>query len=56
MTLNIPGIKTDITKEEINSLIDTIISKDVLLTNSGNLIKKSAVQVTQGQVVKFDVT
>ncbi|AQR96132.1 DUF2922 domain-containing protein [Clostridium saccharoperbutylacetonicum] len=54
-TFNVPGVKTDITKEAINSLMDTIIAKDVFVTNSGNLVKKSGAQVTQRQVTKFDV-
>lgn len=54
-TLNVSGVKTDITKEAINSLMDIIIAKDVFVTNSGNLVKKSGAQVTQRQVTKFDV-
>ncbi|OOM74975.1 DUF2922 domain-containing protein [Clostridium sp. BL-8] len=54
-TLNIPSVKSDLTKAEVNSLMDTIIAKDIFKTNSGGLAKKSGAQVTQRQVTKFDV-
>lgn len=54
-TLNVSGVKTNLTKEEINSLMDTIIAKDIFTTKSGKLAKKSAAQVTQRQVTKFEV-
>jgi hypothetical protein len=54
-TLNVPAVKIDITKEDINSLMYTIIAKDAFVTNSGNLVKKSGVQVTLRHVTKFDI-
>ncbi len=35
--------------------MDTVISKNVFKTNSGDLVKKSGAQVTQRQVTKFEV-
>jgi hypothetical protein len=35
--------------------MDTIIAKDVFVTNCGNLVKKSGTKVAQRQVTKFDV-
>ncbi|CUU48627.1 DUF2922 domain-containing protein [Clostridium beijerinckii] len=54
-TLSISGIKPTLTKEEINSLMDTIIAKNIFKTNSGDFIKKSGAQLTQRQVTKFEV-
>ncbi|NRT35548.1 DUF2922 domain-containing protein [Clostridium beijerinckii] len=54
-TLSISGIKPALTKEEINSLMDTIIAKNIFKTNSGDFIKKSGAQLTQRQVTKFEV-
>lgn len=54
-SLSVPSIKADLTKEQVNSLMDTIIAKNIFKTNSGGLAKKSGAQVTQRQVTKFDI-
>ncbi|CUU47771.1 DUF2922 domain-containing protein [Clostridium beijerinckii] len=54
-TLSVSGVKPALTKDEVNALMDTVISKNVFKTNSGDLVKKSGAQVTQRQVTKFDV-
>ncbi|MBE6087160.1 MULTISPECIES: DUF2922 domain-containing protein [Clostridium] len=54
-TLSVSGVKPTLTKDEVNALMDTVISKNVFKTNSGDLVKKSGAQVTQRQVTKFDV-
>ena len=54
--LNINGVKPEITKAEINTLMDTIITKKVFTTNAGDLVKKSAAHVTEKSVKKFEVT
>ena len=35
--------------------MDTIISKNIFKTNSGDLVKKSGAQLTQRQVTKYEV-
>ncbi|WP_017209394.1 DUF2922 domain-containing protein [Clostridium beijerinckii] len=54
-TLSVSGVKPALTKDEVNALMDTVISKNVFKTNSGDLVKKSGAQVTQRQVTKFEV-
>ncbi len=54
-TLSISGVKPDLTKAEINTLMETIITNNIFNTNSGDLVKKSGAQLTQRQVTKFDV-
>ncbi|MFW2490250.1 DUF2922 domain-containing protein [Clostridium chromiireducens] len=54
-TLSISGVKPNLTKDQINTLMNTIIAKNIFKTNSGDLVKKSGAQVTQRQVTKFDV-
>ncbi|EKQ56185.1 DUF2922 domain-containing protein, partial [Clostridium sp. Maddingley MBC34-26] len=34
-TLSIPSVKSNLTKDEVNTLMDTIIAKDIFKTNSG---------------------
>ena len=54
-TLSVSGVKSALTKDEVNALMDTVISKNIFETNSGDLVKKSGAQLTQRQVTKFDV-
>lgn len=54
-TLTISGVKADITKDEANTLMETIITKNIFITKSGALVKKESAQLTQRQVTKFEV-
>ncbi|NRT76089.1 DUF2922 domain-containing protein [Clostridium beijerinckii] len=54
-TLSVSGVKPTLTKDEVNALMDTVISKNVFKTDSGDLVKKSGAQVTQRQITKFEV-
>lgn len=54
-TLTVSGVKPTLTKDEVNTLMDTIIAKNVFLTDSGELAKKSTAQLTQKQVTKYEV-
>ena len=54
-TFGVSGVKSDLTKDEVNALMDTIISKNIFKYNSGDLVKKSGAQVTQRQVTKYEV-
>ncbi|MDR3597039.1 DUF2922 domain-containing protein [Clostridium sp.] len=53
--LSVSGVKTDLTQDQINALMNTIIAKNVFKTNSGSLVKKSSAQVTQRKVTKFEI-
>lgn len=52
---SISGVKPTLTGGEINSLMDTIIAKNVFITKSGALTKKSGANMTQKSVTKFDI-
>lgn len=54
-TLSVSGVKPALTKAEVNTLMDTIITKNIFMTNSGALVKKSGAQLTQRQVTKYEV-
>ncbi|AWK51022.1 DUF2922 domain-containing protein [Clostridium beijerinckii] len=53
--LSISGVKPTLTKDEVNTLMDNIIAKNIFTTNSGDLVKKSGAQLTQRQVTKYEV-
>ena len=54
-SISIDGVKSDLTKNEVNSLMDIIIEKNIFLTKNGALVKKSGAQLTQKAVTKFEV-
>ena len=53
--LSISGFKYDLTKDQINALMDTIISKNIFAVNFGAFIRKDSAQVTDRKVIKFDL-
>jgi len=54
-TLSVSGVKTTIAKDEVNTLMDTITSKNIFKNKASDLVKKSGAQVTQRQVTKYEV-
>ena len=54
-TLSINGVKEDITKEEVNSLMDLIIVKNIFKTKAGHFTHKESAQLTAKTVTKFDI-
>ena len=54
-TLSVSGVKSTLTKDEANTLMDVVIAKNIFKTNSGDLVKKSGAQLTQRQVTKYEV-
>ena len=54
-SISIDGVKSDITKDQVSSLMDTIISKNIFLTKNGILTGKSGAQLTQKAVTKFEL-
>ena len=54
-TISITGIKSTITEAQANALMDTIIAKNIFLTNTGALTKKESAQVTERKITKYTV-
>ena len=52
---NISGIKPDLTSAQVNTLMDTIIAKDIFASASGALVKKSEAHITQKAVTKITI-
>ncbi|WP_160680357.1 DUF2922 domain-containing protein [Clostridium sp. C8-1-8] len=55
VNLSIAGVKPDITKDEINSLMDTIVAKDVFESKGIALASKYGAQLSQRQTTKFEL-
>lgn len=54
-SISIDNVKEDVTKEQVSTLMDTIITKNIFLTKNGALVKKSGAQLTRKSVTKFEL-
>ena len=54
-SVSVSGVKPSITQAEVDSLMDTIIAKDVFITTTGKLVGKGAAQLIAKTVTKYDV-
>jgi hypothetical protein len=54
-SLSVSGVKSTITEAGVNSLMDTIISKDVFKTNAGAFAKKSDAKLTAKNVTDYTI-
>ena len=54
-TLGISGVKSTITQAQANTLMDTIIAKNIFLPVTGTLVKKESAQLNERKVTKYDV-
>jgi hypothetical protein len=54
-TISISGVKSTITKDQVNSLMDTIIAKNIFLSNSEALVSKYDAKLTERKITKYEV-
>ena len=54
-SMTISGVKSDITKEQISSLMDKIIEKNIFHTKSGTFASKSGDNLTERKITKYDL-
>ncbi|WP_026887562.1 DUF2922 domain-containing protein [Clostridium beijerinckii] len=55
-SLSVSGVKANITQAEVDTLMDTIIAKNIFLPDSGALEKKESAQLVARTVTKYEVT
>ena len=53
--MSISDVKENLTQEEAVALMDAIIANDIFETSKGNFVAKSAAQVTERAVTKFEI-
>lgn len=53
--ISISGVKPSLTPAQVNTLMDTIVTKNVFTSNSGGLVKKSGAHITEKNVTVFDI-
>ena len=54
-TISVSNVKENITQDEAVTLMDAIIANDIFQTSKGNFVAKSAAQVTERKVTKFEI-
>lgn len=54
-SLSISGVKESITQAEVDTLMNTIIAKNVFLTTTGALASKDSAQLVAKTVTKYDI-
>jgi Protein of unknown function (DUF2922). len=54
-SLSISGVKESITQAEVDTLMNTIIAKNVFLTTTGALAIKDSAQLVAKTVTKYDI-
>ena len=54
-SLNLSGVKTTLTKQEVFALMDLIIEKNIFVVSSGAMVAKGGDKFTERKVTKFDV-
>lgn len=54
-TISISGVKSDLTKDQANTLMDKIIEKDIFLVDSGSFVSKDSAKLTERKVTKYEL-
>ena len=54
-TISISGVKSTMTQAQANTLMDTIIAKNIFLPTSGAFISKSSAQLTERKITKYEI-
>lgn len=54
-TMSVSNVKENLTQDEAVTLMDAIIANDIFKTSKGNFVAKSAAQVTERKVTKFEI-
>lgn len=52
--IKISDVKSDLTEDQISTLMDTIIAKDIFVTAKGSLVSKAGAQFVGKNTTKFD--
>lgn len=54
-SLIIDGVKKDVTKEEIDALMDTIVTNNIFYNSKGTFAKKISASLTAKTVTDYDL-
>ncbi|OPJ64895.1 DUF2922 domain-containing protein [Clostridium oryzae] len=55
VSISVSDVKSNLTKDEAVSLMNTIIANDIFVSDGGSLVSKYGAQLTQRNATKFDI-
>lgn len=55
-TISITGVKTDLTDEQVQALMDTIIEKNVFVTRNGGFVSKDSAKLIQKDTTEYSLS
>lgn len=54
-SLTITGVKSTITQEEVNTLMDTVLTNNIFTAKNGSFVSKANAQLTERKITKYEV-
>jgi hypothetical protein len=54
-SISLPGVRDNVTQEEISTAMDVIIAKNIFQSSGGDLITRQAAQITEKNVTTLEV-
>lgn len=54
VSISVDDPREDVTQEEIKIVMDSIVSKNIFISNGGNLIKVEGAKIVSTSVTEFD--
>jgi hypothetical protein len=53
--VTLPGVRDDITEQEVSVVMDSIVSRNIFESSGGDLVVKHSAQITERNVTDLDV-
>jgi hypothetical protein len=54
-SVTLPGVRSDITQNEVSAAMDVIIAKNIFQSSGGDLVTKHSAQITDKNVTALEV-
>lgn len=54
-SISLPGVRDNVTQEEISAAMDVIIAKNIFQSSGGDLITRQTAQITEKNITTLEV-
>ncbi len=55
VNITLPGVREDLTEQEVSTAMNSIISSNIFLSSGGDLVAKHSAQITERTVTNLEV-
>ena len=55
-TISITGVKTDLTDEQVQTLMDTIVEKNIFATRNGGFVSKDSAKLIKKETTEYSLS